>query len=405
MYNLDALKNDLEKHHDIVLLLGPDILRLYCSDFLNKLGGRGEKIKPFDKKTKEFIYNKIKSNETKRQIGVSPISLDMFSEDFPDPTHEKDAQKLDDIKKLRIPISEKSYKRIEILVNKYNKENEENIQLDQNYKKILKESIALSEQQHSRVILFTDDVNLYKLSRVIEYKYPQLRIYPNDNKFTYNPFTPPEDNKRVNKTRHTVYKIIITIVAVTLALIGLISGVIDIIESDVVETTAPEVKNMVENLTATIGSTLISSPEVKNESGSTSINSNTSEIIIPDEPDISSKPPSPVIVPPPGVPTIHHVILKSGSSTSNCDTIPYCISPRTIHIKIGDSITWINEDAIEHNLRSGKYTDATVGQDWNFVIVPGGQTTMTFDKLEIVSYHSLTNPNMIGTIHVHVHKQ
>ena len=111
---------------------------------------------------------------------------------------------------------------------------------------------------------------------------------------------------------------------------------------------------------------------------------------------------NPLISPNPTVqsPTTRTVQILDGASTSDCKQYPYCLSPRTVNIKVGDYIQWVNNDKIQHTIRDNIYTSVKVGQEWTFNIKPSETHTISFDEKGIIQYHSLTNPSIKGTIYV-----
>lgn len=66
--------------------------------------------------------------------------------------------------------------------------------------------------------------------------------------------------------------------------------------------------------------------------------------------------------------------------------------PKTITIKVGDSITWINKDLIGHSATADD-------NSWDTGILSQGETgTIKFDKAGTYTYHCTPHPIMKGTV-------
>lgn len=67
-------------------------------------------------------------------------------------------------------------------------------------------------------------------------------------------------------------------------------------------------------------------------------------------------------------------------------------SPAKISIRPGDSITWINEDPVQH-------TVTAVSEDYDSgVMEQGGRVEMTFDEAGTFDYQCAPHPLMKGSI-------
>ena len=88
--------------------------------------------------------------------------------------------------------------------------------------------------------------------------------------------------------------------------------------------------------------------------------------------------PAPQPAPAPGS-TVHQVTIKN-----------FAFSPKEITIKVGDTITWTQEDTVHHT---------TTGGIWDSVDLGQGQTySKTFDKAGTYDYICTIHPSMKGKV-------
>ena len=69
--------------------------------------------------------------------------------------------------------------------------------------------------------------------------------------------------------------------------------------------------------------------------------------------------------------------------------------PNPVTIKVGDSINWVNNDAIAHTSTANNGTSFNSG-----TIAPGGSFKATFSTAGSFAYHCAFLPGMVGTITV-----
>lgn len=84
--------------------------------------------------------------------------------------------------------------------------------------------------------------------------------------------------------------------------------------------------------------------------------------------------------------------IETGPQTYNVDIINFEFSPQTLSIKVGDTVTWTNQDSIRHDIKSN---------DGNFYSIPldTGQTySFTFNQPGTFDYRCGLHPTMEGTI-------
>ncbi len=117
---------------------------------------------------------------------------------------------------------------------------------------------------------------------------------------------------------------------------------------------------------------------------------------------------SPVQVTPPKVvevpkmtgPMTVKVSVPSGTSVPGCETTNKCYIPATVSIKVGDTVSWSNDDTAAHTVTSGS---PTKGPDGNFdssLFMAGATFDVTFDKAGSYEYFCMVHPWMIGKIQV-----
>lgn len=70
----------------------------------------------------------------------------------------------------------------------------------------------------------------------------------------------------------------------------------------------------------------------------------------------------------------------------------YTYSPANLVVKVGDTVTWVNNDTVGHTATSndGAFDTGLIGQ--------ANEASVTFDKPGTYSYHCTPHPQMTGTI-------
>jgi plastocyanin len=91
------------------------------------------------------------------------------------------------------------------------------------------------------------------------------------------------------------------------------------------------------------------------------------------------------------------LVLPLGVAQGRADTIQVVIdklvfAPATITAKVGDTIEWINKDAIVHT--------ATVKGAWEVMIPAKTTVSQHLDKPEAVDFYCRFHPNMTGRLKV-----
>lgn len=93
-------------------------------------------------------------------------------------------------------------------------------------------------------------------------------------------------------------------------------------------------------------------------------------------------------------------ILPGASTTGD-----KAFSPNPLNIKVGDSVTWTNDDSTVHTVTSGTGpTDPNMGKEFDSglstLMSPGDTFTFTFGKAGEFPYLCAVHPTMIGTVNV-----
>ena len=101
----------------------------------------------------------------------------------------------------------------------------------------------------------------------------------------------------------------------------------------------------------------------------------------------SSTAPSPSPTPAPGGSSSSVAIPAGASSLGN-----RAYAPDDVNVSAGDTVTWMNNDSIEH-------TSTSDGNGWNSgVVAPGARFSFTFQTAGTFSYHCSIHPGMVGTV-------
>jgi len=91
-----------------------------------------------------------------------------------------------------------------------------------------------------------------------------------------------------------------------------------------------------------------------------------------------------------GVPTT--VAGGSGGATTQVVLQNIQISPTSVTIKVGDTVTWTNKDGFAHRLVGDK-------SEFDSGNMAGGATfSFTFKSVGTIAYHCSIHPSMTGTI-------
>ncbi|HEX2615378.1 MAG TPA: cupredoxin family copper-binding protein [Nitrososphaera sp.] len=81
--------------------------------------------------------------------------------------------------------------------------------------------------------------------------------------------------------------------------------------------------------------------------------------------------------------TVVKIVANAGSNS---------FSPNPVEVKVGETVTWINDDSGRHTVTSndGVFESGMMGKGQSF--------SFTFDKAGEVPYHCNPHPGMVGTV-------
>jgi len=81
--------------------------------------------------------------------------------------------------------------------------------------------------------------------------------------------------------------------------------------------------------------------------------------------------------------TVVRIVANAGSNS---------FSPNPVEVKVGETVTWINDDSGRHTVTSkdGFFDSGMMGKGQSF--------SYTFDKTGEYTYHCEPHPNMVGTV-------
>lgn len=73
--------------------------------------------------------------------------------------------------------------------------------------------------------------------------------------------------------------------------------------------------------------------------------------------------------------------------------------PKDITVKVGESVTWVNEDTVGHTVNSAVHPTHLVYPPLNLgTIKPGVQVSLNFPKAGTYQYHDHLNPSLTGSV-------
>jgi plastocyanin len=81
--------------------------------------------------------------------------------------------------------------------------------------------------------------------------------------------------------------------------------------------------------------------------------------------------------------TVVRIVANAGSNS---------FSPNPVEVKVGETVTWINDDSGRHTVTSkdGFFDSGMMGKGQSF--------SYTFDKAGEYTYHCEPHPNLVGTV-------
>lgn len=75
--------------------------------------------------------------------------------------------------------------------------------------------------------------------------------------------------------------------------------------------------------------------------------------------------------------------------------------PASISIKVGQTLTWVNADSVNHNVNSAVHPTHLVYPPLNLGLIKSGEEkSLTFPKAGTYKYHDHLNPSLTGSVTV-----
>ena len=88
-------------------------------------------------------------------------------------------------------------------------------------------------------------------------------------------------------------------------------------------------------------------------------------------------------------------LASKAVTTTNVNIRNYMFMPATIRIRVGQKVTWTNQDPVSHTITA----DSTPAQSPNSMDIAKSQSySFTFMKAGTYSYHCFPHPYMHGTV-------
>ena len=89
-----------------------------------------------------------------------------------------------------------------------------------------------------------------------------------------------------------------------------------------------------------------------------------------------------------------------GTSVPGCEETDECFIPSTITIKIGDTVSWANDDTAAHTVTSGHPASGPDGNFDSSLLMAGSSFEHTFDTAGSFDYFCMVHPWMTGKVQV-----
>lgn len=91
------------------------------------------------------------------------------------------------------------------------------------------------------------------------------------------------------------------------------------------------------------------------------------------------------------------IIMPTKVSRPGCEETDSCYVPTRFTAKMGQSVTWLNQDSAFHSVTSGTYDEPVEDFDSGYMD-PYQTFTLTFEKAGVVDYFCTLHPWMEGQI-------
>lgn len=94
------------------------------------------------------------------------------------------------------------------------------------------------------------------------------------------------------------------------------------------------------------------------------------------------------------------VSMPVGTSVPGCEETNKCFIPASVSIKVGDTVSWSNDDTAAHTVTSGSPASGPSGVFDSSLLIAGGTYEHTFDSKGTVDYFCMVHPWMVGDVKV-----
>ena len=91
------------------------------------------------------------------------------------------------------------------------------------------------------------------------------------------------------------------------------------------------------------------------------------------------------------------VVMPTKVSRPGCEETDSCYVPSRITARVGQAVTWLNQDSAFHSVTSGHYGDPTGDFDSGYMD-PYQSFTLTFEQAGTVDYFCTLHPWMKGQV-------
>lgn len=110
---------------------------------------------------------------------------------------------------------------------------------------------------------------------------------------------------------------------------------------------------------------------------------------------------SPELSQPTQAPVSTESAVPSANTVNTVNITASGFSTKEITIKAGESVTWENQDSVDHTVNSAVHPTHLVYPPLNLgVIKPGEQKSLAFPAVGTYKYHDHLNPSLTGSVTV-----
>jgi plastocyanin len=94
------------------------------------------------------------------------------------------------------------------------------------------------------------------------------------------------------------------------------------------------------------------------------------------------------------------VSLPEGSGVPGCEETDECYLPYSLEVRVGDTVSWSNDDTAAHTVTAGSSADGLSGVFDSSLFMAGNTFEFTFDEAGTHPYFCMVHPWMTGEINV-----